>query len=224
MNKYYRYLIYVLKHKWYVAIECFKHGLIWRGITHDLSAFLPDEFIPFAKWFHGEYGIWYSNTDNLISKQKKVNYNKAWLKHQRRNQHHWQAWVLRYDDSNIRTLQMPDKYVKEMVSDWIGAGKAINGTNDVQTWYESNKDNIILHPTTRAQVRRLIGVKKRKRVSYDYITGKEDDIQVMEGTLTPELVQRLDTIKKEQRAEEAAKRAQKAIEYVEQTEGTGDEA
>jgi len=57
MSKYILYLKYIIRHKWYVGIECFKMGVYWRGITHDLSKFLPSEFIPYAKYFYGDYGI-----------------------------------------------------------------------------------------------------------------------------------------------------------------------
>lgn len=53
-------------------------------------------------------------------------------------------------------LPMPDKYIKEMVADWRGAGKAINGFDDTANWYQKNKDNMIMHPTTRARVEELL--------------------------------------------------------------------
>jgi len=55
--KYLKYLKYILKHKWYVMIECFKNGLIWRGLMHDLSKFLPSEFIPYANFFYGNNNV-----------------------------------------------------------------------------------------------------------------------------------------------------------------------
>jgi putative NADPH-quinone reductase len=48
---------------------------------------------------------------------------------------------------------MPHKYLVEMICDWIGAGKAYNNgsytINDMNEWYESNKDRIVLHEDTR---------------------------------------------------------------------------
>ena len=44
---------------------------------------------------------------------------------------------------------MPNKYRKEMLCDWIGAGMAITGKRDVVNWYEKNKFNIVLHPSTK---------------------------------------------------------------------------
>ena len=52
---YYKYLQYVIKHKYYVMIECFKVGLYWRGLVHDMSKFRPSEFIPYARYFYGDY-------------------------------------------------------------------------------------------------------------------------------------------------------------------------
>jgi hypothetical protein len=44
---------------------------------------------------------------------------------------------------------MPMKYAKEMLCDWRGAGRAINGKDETREWYLKNKERIILHPNTR---------------------------------------------------------------------------
>lgn len=31
-------------HKWLVMKHCFRLGLYWRGLTHDLSKYMPSEF------------------------------------------------------------------------------------------------------------------------------------------------------------------------------------
>ena len=43
---------------------------------------------------------------------------------------------------------MPDKYRKEMLADWKGAGKA-QGTPNCKKWYLINKNKMRLHPETR---------------------------------------------------------------------------
>ena len=53
MTKYLKYLWYVIRHKWYVGIECFKKGLYWQGLVHDSSKLFPSEFIPYARYFYG---------------------------------------------------------------------------------------------------------------------------------------------------------------------------
>ena len=214
---YLKYLKYVLKHKWFVFIECCKMGIPLRGLLHDVSKFLPSEFIPYAHYF---YGTWCKNEDWHGDKRNYIPYkwtekgveeafNIAWLKHQKRNPHHWQYWLLvndgssgeftiqepgqgyemylsrnnrhlamfdesiLYDEDKIvpnecngnawiyakeiqdrlnkcpKVLEIPCEYRKEMLCDWIGAGMAITGKRDVKGWYEKNKFNIILHPSTK---------------------------------------------------------------------------
>jgi len=217
---YWKYLKYVLKHKWYVFIECCKMGIPLRGLLHDLSKLLPSEFIPYARYFYGtwmEESEWHGDKRNYVPWERtemgiSEAFDLAWLKHQKRNKHHWQYWLLVMDSSNKEfTLQemgqgyqiylsrnnrhlaefdesilfpedrikpnvcndnaymyakeiqdrlnkspkvvlMPLKYQKEMLADWIGAGIAITGKREVREWYAKNRDNIILHPSTRAWI------------------------------------------------------------------------
>jgi hypothetical protein len=51
---------------------------------------------------------------------------------------------------------MPYKYMLEMVCDWIGAGWAIKGKNEVQEFYSKNKSNMILSNKARFSVEALI--------------------------------------------------------------------
>lgn len=71
-------------------------------------------------------------------------FDVAWVQHQHRNPHHWQHWVLREDDGATKLLPMPDRYVREMVADWAGAGRAITGKWDPLPWYERTKANRLL--------------------------------------------------------------------------------
>jgi len=147
-----KYISYVVRHKWYVFLECCFYGIPAQGITHDLSKILPSEYFPYVNFFGGD----------VTSKRDKTGYYKptdtgdtafdfAWLLHQKRNKHHWQFWVLPEDSGGLKVLEMPDKYRKEMVADWRGAGKA-QGTPDCRAWYAANKDKMILGPKTRKWV------------------------------------------------------------------------
>ena len=150
MKKHIQYLWYVVKHKWYVFLECRKQGIIWLGITHDWSKFLPSEWFPYVNFFYGEpkkdirdetgYYKPYNTGD--------VKFDFAWLLHQKRNKHHWQYWILAQDDGKTMVFNIPRKYRKEMLADWIGAGKA-QGTPNTKIWYEKNKDKMALHKATR---------------------------------------------------------------------------
>jgi hypothetical protein len=50
---------------------------------------------------------------------------------------------------------MAETDVREMVADWMGAGRAL-GKPDTRAWYEANKDKMILHPATRRRVEMLL--------------------------------------------------------------------
>jgi hypothetical protein len=97
-------------------IECFKRGLYWQGITHDLSKYSIAEFLPSAKYFQGDR--------SAIDAEKEENeYSLAWLNHKAKNKHHWQYWV-DFVDGFVISVPIPDKYVEEMFCDLIGASKA----------------------------------------------------------------------------------------------------
>lgn len=143
------YLKYILRHKWYVLIACFSFKVsLWQAIIHDCSKFTKAEWWPYVNAFYAPDG---SSRYNETSE-----FNIAWLKHQNRNPHHWQYWLITWDRGNTEPLLMPEKYVREMVADWAGAGKAITGKWELSAWYEKNKKNIILHPKTRKFAERII--------------------------------------------------------------------
>jgi len=168
MIKYLRYLRYLAIHKWYVFRECLGRGLIWRGIIHDFSKFLPSEFIPYARYFYGAYPKmsdmtsgekerYFLNGGGLTKEWVRINFDEAWLYHQHRNKHHHQFWCLRYDNGDVKPLEMPLVFVKELVADWRGAGMAVNGKDDILGWYIKNRDNMLLHKTTRINIEKMIG-------------------------------------------------------------------
>lgn len=143
------YLKYIIRHKWYVFLACRKTGTsLWRGLIHDLSKFLPSEWGPYRRTFYADNG----------SKQYKESeeFAQAWNRHQKRQAHHWQNWLIYWDRGELEPLQMPEKCVREMVADWIGAGLAITGKMETRTWYSKNKDKMLLHFITRAFVEKLL--------------------------------------------------------------------
>lgn len=87
-------------------------------------------------------------------------FDKAWLHHIHYNPHHWQHWVLSQDDGDVKCLEMPANFAREMVADWVGAGIAQGKTDktSVLVWYEKNKESIKLHNQTRELVESLIKV------------------------------------------------------------------
>lgn len=145
------YLRYVLRHKWFVMLACLGgRASLWRGLLHDLSKFLPSEWSAYVHTFYKPDGSKrYVETNDFAL---------AWNHHQKRNRHHWQYWLLTWDRGETVALKMPERYTREMVADWRGAGRAISGSRDPAGWYLKNRDKIMLHPETRALVERLLRV------------------------------------------------------------------
>jgi len=132
-------------------LECFKEGLYWRGIKHDWSKFRPSEFIPYARFFYNPNGSkrtvrdktgYYKPTDT-----GDKDFDFAWFLHQKRNDHHWQYWVMPEDEEGVKLFSMPIVCLIEMLCDWKGAGRA-QGTPNAFDWYKANRHKLQLHEET----------------------------------------------------------------------------
>jgi len=170
-----KYLNYLLRHKWYVALECFKRGLIWRGLVHDCSKFLLSEFFPYANYFYG-------NSKKIKRGRDGTGYYKptdtgdkafdfAWLLHQKRNKHHWQWWILPEDEGGIKVLPIEEPYLTEMICDWIGAGKAQGYFSpksdplfETRKWWNKNKDKMQLAEETRNYLENFFNKVYKKKI------------------------------------------------------------
>lgn len=142
MKKHWKYLRYLVRHKWFVLIAGRAAGVsLWRLLIHDWSKFLPCEWLPYARYFYG--GDEYNN--QVLQRE----FDAAWLHHQHFNPHHWQHWVLREDSGETKILEMPEHLCREMLADWQGAGRAITGQWGAEKWYAKNRSKIQLAPKTR---------------------------------------------------------------------------
>lgn len=165
---YFKYLWYVLKHKWFVFLEMCKYGMIIRGLLHDISKFLPSEFLPYAKYFNGQIKKgrdktgYYKPTDTGDPK-----FEYAFFLHIKRNKHHWQWYIQPLDNGGIKALDMPISIIKEMVCDWRGAGRA-QGTPDVVAWYLKNGEKLVLSSKTRSLVEIELGIEESEQTTNIY--------------------------------------------------------
>lgn len=150
MNKHAKYISYLARHKWYVMVECFRVGLYWRGIIHDLSKFRPCEWIPYANYFGDRPPIDPKKGYYKPTTTGDDAFDFAWLQHQKLNDHHWQWWILPEDNGGVKILPMSKVAGQEMMCDWIGASKAQGrgGMSSVAEWYEENKHKMQLHRNT----------------------------------------------------------------------------
>lgn len=116
---------------------------------------MPREWFPYVHSFYNLDGTKQIRRDaSGAYDPTKISceFDYAWLSHQRMNAHHWQHWTLINDEDGTYPLEIPERYAREMVADWIGAGRAIAGRVDPRPWYEANKDKMALHADTRKLV------------------------------------------------------------------------
>ena len=117
MNRFLGHLHTITKHRHLVMAHCFRAGIPWRGLMHDLSKYSPAEFIPGVKFYTGTK----SPTDG---ERRTYGYSKAWMHHKGRNRHHYEYWT---DYSIVLKksvpMKMPLVYVIEMFCDRVAACK-----------------------------------------------------------------------------------------------------
>ena len=80
------HFITITHHKILVMQGCFKVGLYWQGLMHDLSKYEPSEFWVGAKYYQG------TRSPNNAEREEK-GYSGAWLHHKGRNKHHYEYWI-----------------------------------------------------------------------------------------------------------------------------------
>lgn len=107
----------ITHHRRLVRRGCFRVGLYWQGLTHDLSKYSPTEFWTGVRYYQG------NRSPNTAEREDK-GYSEAWMHHKGRNKHHFEYWT----DINPATRQyepveMPRRYLAEMVMDRIAACK-----------------------------------------------------------------------------------------------------
>ena len=147
MNKFFGHLKTVLIHRHLVFKYCCKAGIPLQGLVHDLSKFSPSEFGPSVRYFQG--------TSSPIGQERRTKgYSSAWLHHKAINRHHWEYWVEFRDDGSELYVKMPINYLKEMLCDWLSAGKTYNpGTWQPDyplKYFLNHESSYKLNPETKA--------------------------------------------------------------------------
>ena len=133
----------ICKHKYYVGKYCFKYGMYWKGLMHDMSKFSPTEFIESAKYYQGD-------RSPIDACKEENGYSKAWLHHKGRNPHHYEYWQDNFDNGG-EALKMPFNCLIEMFCDYLGAGHAYMGKNftyqaEYEWWQKKKEKPLAMHP------------------------------------------------------------------------------
>ena len=149
IKKFTGHLRTVNKHRSMVRKLCFKCGLYWQGLTHDLSKYSPVEFWNGVKFYTG-------TKSPHVGEREKYGYSKAWLSHKGHNKHHGEYWQDIRSNGLTEPIEMPNKYFIEMICDRVAACMIYNGSNYDDSkpleYYMSHKDENQFHPDTRFEL------------------------------------------------------------------------
>lgn len=152
---------------------------LWVAIWHDWDKFLPTEWFGYARCFYVADGTkqYDENVGFMYAWMRHQHVNKHhwqwWLSFgagtpiQKTNivvmdsgaakmfiwsDNKQYKGVGIFDcrpDLQIVARRMSDLAIREMIADWIGAGKATGSTLTTPQWYDANKHKMIIHPDSR---------------------------------------------------------------------------
>ena len=169
------YMTALLEHIDYVQQAGRKIGVKNEQLLiHDESKFSVYEFGPYARYFYNPDGTKRTNR----TAEHIEDFTKAWLHHFHYNPHHWQSWLIpngfshgeKLDDD---ALEMPIKYVLEMVADWMGASMAYTRDWDMTEWLKTNMPRITVHPSTAIYLREVLASIGYSNIVYSNKFGHE---------------------------------------------------
>ncbi len=157
MNSWHRFwghLKTVNSHRYKVMKLCFKMGLYWQGLTHDLSKYHPVEFMNGVKFFTGK-------ASPHVGERAFFGYSKAWLHHHNNNKHHVEYWTdISLDTGKANKIKVPTKYIAEMLCDRVAASQTYLKDKFTDRapleYYLSHIDENEMHNDTRAQLEKLL--------------------------------------------------------------------
>ena len=166
LKKFRRHLRTVTHHRHLVFKHCRRCGLLWQGLTHDLSKYSPAEFLTAARYYQGDR----SPND---AERKEKGASSVWMHHKGRNRHHYEYWtdyrhpsMMREGELPVAPVRMPRRYVAEMLMDRIAASKTY--LKEAYTQHEPlkyllrGKSKALMHPQTYKELERMLRILDRE--------------------------------------------------------------
>ena len=140
----------ITHHRWLVMLGCFRVGLYWQGLTHDLSKYSPTEFAIGARYYQG------TRSPNAQEREEK-GFSEAWMHHKGRNKHHYEYWTdMSKATGRYESYPMPRRYFVEMIMDRRAACMVYQGKNytsgSALEYYEKSRERSIMHPEIQRQL------------------------------------------------------------------------
>lgn len=137
-----KHFITITKHRHKVMKYCFKVGIGFQGLFHDLSKYSFTEFWAGAKFYTG------TCSPNALER-KDNGYSLAWMHHKGRNKHHYEYWTDAIAGSSLTPVPIPIRYLKESLCDRIAASRVYQKKNYKDSspleYFEKVHDEKALH-------------------------------------------------------------------------------
>ena len=155
----------VAAHRRLVRRYCFRLGLYWQGLVHDLSKYTPEEFLQGARYYQGN-----ASPNFTERRDNGLGYSIAWLHHKGRNKHHFDYWLdycLQPDGSFVfGGCRMPIRYVAEMFCDRLAANRNYQKENYTDAapyeYFMQTKASIPMHPDSCREIEKMLLVLKEE--------------------------------------------------------------
>ena len=170
----------ITRHRLIVMAGCFRVGLYWQGLTHDLSKYSLTEFWVGAKYYQGV------RSPNAAEREDK-GYSEAWMHHKGRNRHHYEYWTdINKETRQYESLPMPRRYLVEMVMDRRAACMTYQGADYTDgaalAYFRKSMERERMHPQTRQELDFLLEMLQEKGEKETFRYMKE---QVLRGAPFP---------------------------------------
>ena len=164
-----KHLKTITHHKWLVFLGCARVGLVWQGVTHDLSKYSPVEFWNGARYYQG------TRSPNTAERDDK-GFSEAWMHHKGRNRHHYEYWTdMNRQTRNYESIPMPRKYLVEMVMDRRAACMTYQGKNyrpdSALIYFDKSREKELMHPQTSRELRYILVMlaEKGEKETFRYL-------------------------------------------------------
>ena len=156
----------ITHHRLLVMAGCFRVGLYWQGLTHDLSKYTPTEFLIGARYYQG------SRSPNAAEREDK-GFSEAWMNHKGRNRHHYEYWTDMCPGSRTyESVPMPRKYLVEMIMDRIAACKTYQGSaytpGSALAYFDASKEKSLMHPVLQKELSYLLTMLRDQGEDYTF--------------------------------------------------------
>ena len=173
--KAWQHFVTITRHRWIVRQGCFRVGLYWQGLTHDLSKYSPTEFWVGARYFQGD------KSPNGAERRDK-GYSEAWMHHKGRNRHHYEYWTdMSLVTRNYDPVPMPRRYLVEMVMDRRAACMVYQGEKytdgSALEYFMNSRERELMHPRTRRELEYILTMLRDRGEAETFRYLKEEILQ-----------------------------------------------